>query len=139
MVSILKKKARKVFLGKMASQLARVGEDKAMMACSASLRTLGGITRPALMDCMLVIWKWNKLRNPPDPLVLQMLNKVIEPLEDVDNANMVFNPAGEGGALVYLEALDEAADKVENRFTREIRDIVFKARDKYGNEKVSSM
>lgn len=131
MVSELKKKARKVILGKMASKLAMVGEDKAMMACAASLRTLGGITRPALMDCMLTIWKWNKLRNPPDKMVLDMLNKAIEPLNDVDRANMVFSNTGEGGAKVYLEELEMIADKVENRFTREIRQIAFTARDKY--------
>jgi len=128
----VKAKLRKVVLGQVSQQIARVGEDKAIRATADILKASGSVSRAALMDIFLTLWNWGKLRKVPDEATFLRLSKLVEPLEDIDRANMVFSEPGEGGAWAYLDAIDEAAQDANNRFTREIRGIIQKARCKSG-------
>ncbi len=129
----IKKKARAIVRKEIDKRIARYGEDKALVVMAATLRRMGSISRAGLLDCNGVLLRYLKLRKPPHPETLEALVKVIEPLDNQDNANMVFSADGEPGAWVYLDHLEKASKTADNRYTREIQNIITKARVKNGN------
>ena len=131
MVNIVKQQLRNLVLGQMPAVLARVGQGNAILSCEAALRAQGAISRAGLMAVFLTMYNWSKLRKPPDPEALLRLSDALKPLDDIDRANMVFSTAaGEGAGFVYLDYCAKAVDGVNNRFTREVRATVEKAREK---------
>ena len=130
-INRVKAALRKVFVGQAAKGIDRVGEDKALLCCAAALRTQGAVSRAALIDVFLTLYNWGRLRKQPDEAVYLKLAELVKPLDDVDNSNMIFSTsAGEGGAWAYLDAIDQTATLTNNRFTREIRAGIAKARIK---------
>lgn len=133
MVGVVKQELRKVVLKQISAAVSRVGEDKALKATGDLLRAQGSISRAALMDVFSIMYQWGQQHKIRDETTFNRIAEIMRPLDDIDRAKMIFGTdAGEGGAWAYLDAIYLAANKCNNRHTRQIKEVVTKARVKDG-------